>query len=1546
MKNRFLAVFMVTMVLFNAIGTGLMAFAGDGSSHDSDEWALIESVILKNGSTELSSGDSVSFSDGLSVSYIFKSGIVISSSTDGYDDDAIVIQSGRTYNLPDIDVSDISLSGSLSSSVDVQNEDGLLHVGEIAVDTDGNVTFEVEPGIEDDTELAIEDFVVTFTLDEEKIGNATSYDLTIGDQTYTFSISDNSSETPSMTTGAEVPDGSETVTWTTTITNADNPVDYSENGYTFEGVLDAGQVLDEDSIAVAVGGTPLTIDNDRLTVAEDSDGNTTITYVLNGDEVDTTPGGETVITYDADVDFLGNGGAAKALKNKTVTNDVRIAESASADDAIASANGEATVLPAKNIASLSKAINNVNGKFTKNSSDQGVGEWSITVDTNDYDLRNLIVYDYMILGENSGNYEFSLDESSVAVSKNGAAMDAADYTLVTTPGDGYTWSVKFDSAAAGDEFVITYRTLLSNYTDYLRTNHSKAPYNTAFMTYEYEKGSGSGNWVEVQGPSMKVGSTITTNAGISVSTGKSSKYDPATHRITWTVTVNREKQRLTGARILESVPADQTYVSSDINEVVSEAEITENGNIITFDIGNAADEETVTFKVVTELKTSQANVWSKNTNKVYYDPFTLYANELGAEGITIKGDCTYYSEVIDLTAGDYNYDTHEIGYTVEVNDNLMLMTGVSIADDLGSAGLELVEGSVKLNGDELSPADASGPGYAYTDGKLIVYADDVESSEVGTADAKSVITFSAKVTNHTLLDTAVKSKTVSIENTADLYTDTASIIHTLSEDEDLITESDSATTDFTNTVVLKTATIDEDNLSADYVVTFNANQIRLPANLLITDTLGSSMDLDVSSVKLYIGTVDAATGEVTSSGTEESGYTVSTKINDAGRTVLTIRLAEEEDNTNAYYITYSATAVDLSAKDFGNTVSISGYTGESITDVNLDANVLSTVGGKASKLAKIVITNVDREDHNVTLSNSTFVIRDQAGNLVRTVVTKADGTAKAIGGKIKNNTTYVVTQLQVHDGYVLETEPFEVAVSNNAAAYTFENSKPAMNITISKEDGADNFVAGAGLKITRKDSTDNTVNADSWVSAADAAHLFEASYDTVYTLTETSVPFGYDQASDIRFKVVDGILYRYAEDEWTQADSIVMIDRPLASAGFSVSKVSAGQGHALSGAELLISERDSLEEAKADYVAKWTTDGAAKEFALPAGTYYLYETSAPTGYTKADRIAFRIVEGAEGLVLQLADENGDFADAESDLIVMTDEHNAEETYTVTFSPESLGMDPKVFSQLDFELFTIDPDTKQLVRVEPEAPAAPEAKDELTYKINYQDEYTLIPTATAKGYKPVPPVTIKVVDDTIYTETQASDTFSPVSLEQLGELMTPAPAPAPANPGRTSGGSGRETSKEPNPLPGTPQIPGTPGIPGTPADPANGDTSIEISSTDTTQNPENAANTENVENTEITGAVENAENTASPSPSGSGSNVDSGSGNATAAGETEKNTDETAAGQTADGSSAEKSTGKTLAKTGGFIGTLMAYIAAVIAIFTGVFLVFGKRRTEY
>lgn len=1041
MKKRFWAVLLTTLLLFNSIGTGFVAFA-DGSS----DWALIDSIVVKNGDTELTSGDAVSFSDGLSVSYIFKDNLVVSSNPDDYDDNYIVLQPGETYQLPAMDVSDLDLKGSLTSRVDLDNDGTPLHIGDIAIDTDGNVTFELEPDIADDTEITIEDFVVSFSLNEEEIGTATDYTLNIGGRTYTFSISDNSPEAPSITTEGEAPEGTEKVTWTTTITNAANPVDYSETGYTFVGVLDSNQVFDEESFAVTVDGTSLTIGSERLSVTTDSDGNTKIAYTLNPDEVVSASGKETIVTYSADVDFLGNGGAAKATASRTVTNDVSLAESASADESIVSADGSATVSTTKNIAGLTKAINNANGKFTKNDSDQGVGEWTITVNTNDYALRNLTIYDYMVLGENTNAYEFTLDTSSVAVTKNGTELESTAYSLVTEPGDGYTWYVKFDSAAAGDVFVITYRTLLSNYSDYLRTNHSKAPYNTAFMTYEYEKGNG--NWVPVKGPTINATSKITTNAGISVSRGLSSEFDPATHRITWTVTVNQETQALTGVSILDTIPADQTFVSTDIEKAVSGATFTEDGNKITFNLGDAADGQKVSFKVVTQLTDDQVDIWSKNTSKTYSNSFRLYADQLSNDGISCDGDCKYVSKVIELTAGDYDYATHEIEYTVEVNENQMHMADIAVKDDLGAAGLELVEGSVKLDGTALSSDAASGPGFTYSDGKLIVHADNVTDGEVGTADAKAVITFTAKVPDSTLLDTTVKSKPVNIENTADLYTD--------AYDENTVTESYSASTDFTNTVVLKSASIDEDNLTADYVVTFNANQLELPTNLLITDTLGASMDLDVSSVKVFIGTVDPSTGEISNSGTEESEYRVSTEINAEGRTVLTIRLAEEEGNTNAYYITYSATATDPGANDFGNTVSISGYTEKVISDVNVAAKVLASVGGKASKLAKIIITNVDRDDHDVVLPGSTFVIRDEDGNVVKTVVTKADGTAKAVGGKVKNDTTYVVTQLSVKDGYVLESDPFEVTVSDNAAAYTFENAKPSNDTPSNGGNGSNN----------------------------------------------------------------------------------------------------------------------------------------------------------------------------------------------------------------------------------------------------------------------------------------------------------------------------------------------------------------------------------------------------------------------------------------------------------------------------------------------------------
>ena len=1220
------------------------------SSKELDETALIDSITVKNGDTELSSStsNSVSFKDALSVTYKFKDNIYVASDTSDYDaddTDYIILKQGSTYKLPSLDVSNLDLSGTLTASVDLTDEDTetTTHIGDISVDTStGTVTLKIASNVNDDTQIEIGDFTISFSLNETNIGTATEYEFKIGGQTYSLSISDNIAEEPTMKTSGAVADGTETVTWTTTITNDANPIDYSSTGYVFTGVLDKSQVFDNSSFKIAVNGNDVT-DTSKLSVTSNDDGTTTITYVIDGDKVDKTKSGSTVITYNTSVDFLGNGGAAKASSSKTVTNDVSIAESTTSTENIADATGSVAVAAVKAVPSITKAINNTDGRFTKDSNDNGVGSWTITVNSGGYALQNLIIYDYMVLGDSSTDYKFTLDESSVVVkSGDNTLTKDSDYKLVTTAGtnsygNAYSWYIEFTSVEAGTEFTITYNTLLSNYTQYLRTNHSTAPYNNAFMTYEYEKGSGT--WVPVEGPSMKISSTITTNAGISVSTGTSSKYDASTHQITWTVTVNKEAQSLTGAVITDVIPSDQTYVSSTVSDVVSGASVTEDGNTITFNIGDAANEKTITFEVVTQLTDDQYDdFWAQNVEKTYYNPFTLTAKELSTEGLTVKASCDCTSEVINLTAGSYNYDTHEITYTIKVNDNKMLMNGISVADNLAAMGLELVEGTVMLDGTALSSDATTGERYTYSDGTLTVYADDVSSGEVGEDSAESVITFTAKVTDETLLSATANSQELTIENTATLSATT--------EYKDAFTETDSASTTFNDNIIIKSASVDSDNLSVDYVVTFNANQIELPKNVLITDTLGASMDLDISSVKLYIGTVNEVTGEVTNSGTEATGYTVSTAINDNGQTVLSVKLENLAGNKDAYYLTYSASATDFDANDYGNAVSISGYTNTVISTVNVEAKILAQVSGRASSLPKIVITNVDADDNAVVLANSTFVIKDTDGNVVRTIVTKADGTARTIGGKLKNGSTYTITQVSVQDDYVLVSDPVEVTITSNVANITIENKKLSKDISIAKTDGLGNAVEGASLQITWVNSSGDTITADTWTSDSQT-HSFTASYGFEYTLTETKTPFGYADASDIHFKVTDGQLYQYVNGEWVQKDSLEMVDAPLDTCEVSISKVSAGQGNELVGAALIISENPDATQAETDYVAKWTSDGVAKKFALPSGTYFLYEISAPTGYTVADSISFKITDDYK---LQIADEDGNFVDAEDTVI--------------------------------------------------------------------------------------------------------------------------------------------------------------------------------------------------------------------------------------------------------------------------------------------------------
>ena len=131
--------------------------------------------------------------------------------------------------------------------------------------------------------------------------------------------------------------------------------------------------------------------------------------------------------------------------------------------------------------------------------------------------------------------------------------------------------------------------------------------------------------------------------------------------------------------------------------------------------------------------------------------------------------------------------------------------------------------------------------------------------------------------------------------------------------------------------------------------------------------------------------------------------------------------------------------------------------------------------------------------------------------------------------------------------------------------------------------------------------------------------------DGTYVLTETSAPEGYEVAESIEFTLKDGKL---VEDE-NAKDGVVTMQDALKKTDVKISKVDAGAGNELQGAELTVTRVVNIAgEEVEEVVESWTSDGKIHTVAgLTDGTYTLTEESAPFGYKVAETITFTIKDG-------------------------------------------------------------------------------------------------------------------------------------------------------------------------------------------------------------------------------------------------------------------------------------------------------------------------------
>ena len=450
-----------------------------------------------------------------------------------------------------------------------------------------------------------------------------------------------------------------------------------------------------------------------------------------------------------------------------------------------------------------------------------------------------------------------------------------------------------------------------------------------------------------------------------------------------------------------------------------------------------------------------------------------------------------------------------------------------------------------------------------------------------------------------------------------------------------------------------------------------------------------------------------------------------------------VAIASEQTDTIAFENTYDDTTISISKKAIGNSAELAGaqmelYQGELVTGTPV---AVWTTGSAAKQIT--IGTTTGQTSGKITIAPGVYTLNEKTAPFGYELAEKISFQVQADG---------TIHTKDAAGAYTVSVA--DIVMRDKAQTFTISK----YDVTNNKEIDGANLEILDGTNCIKRWSSSGTAGPESFVVPGD----FEA--DKEYTLRETLVPNGYDQADDIVFKFdAAGKLYiKNASNLFVEATDrkIQMVDAISTIKQIAIGKVDSGTLLELAGARLQVVKA----EDGSIVVPAWTTVASSQKkmdvTAFAVGEeYQLVELEAPYGYDIAEPIIFKVDGNGDVLIK----EGTAFTAATNNTVVMKDLHKI---ITVT------KIDAANSEKLDGAKLKIT-DASGAEVISWTTSKTQGAKQLEILQFQPDAEYTLTETAAPAGYKLADAITFKIgSDNVLYVKGQDGSFTAVIS----GELV--------------------------------------------------------------------------------------------------------------------------------------------------------------------------------